>query len=298
MQDQFTKSIQMKDGRYQVSLPWREHHKPLPTNQKLSLKLLYGLLCRIKQDPEVLLEYDAIIREQLEKGIATEKVHYLPHLAVIWRDKDTTKVRVAYDASRPIGPSLNSCLHTEPKFNQKILEILLHFLSYPITRRGHRESLFNDLSRPIGSRCIAFPVGKGCPCGNYPTEICELYSGCLLLNATTDHVKQYIEAQSDLVEKLIQSVYLRHDVVSGADDEEAYVFYQGSKEMLLDGSFNLRKCDKLHFLAGEDRSKGGQDPVKAYSQFEFPPKSSHLTKVMWSPPCRLQLSLPMGSREF
>ena len=61
VQDQFTKSIPMKDGRYQVSLPWREHHEPLPTNHELSLKRLCGFLHRIKQDPEVLLEYDAII---------------------------------------------------------------------------------------------------------------------------------------------------------------------------------------------------------------------------------------------
>ena len=89
----------MKNGRYQVSLPWRQHHEPLPTNPELSLKRLYGVLRRIKQDPEVLLEYDAIIREQLERGLVErvqpteqepENVHYLPHHAVIRRDKDTT----------------------------------------------------------------------------------------------------------------------------------------------------------------------------------------------------------------
>ena len=67
-------------------------------------------------------------------------------------------------------------------------------------------------------------------------------SSPFLLNATIDHhVKRYIEAQPDLVEKLMQSTYV-DDVVSGADDEEgAYEFYRGSKEMLLDGLFNLRK---------------------------------------------------------
>ena len=60
-----------------------------------------------------------------------------------------------------------------------------------------------------------------------------------LLNATIeDFVRQYLETQSDLVEKLMQST----DVISGADDEEqAYEFYRGSKELLLDGSFNLQK---------------------------------------------------------
>ena len=67
-------------------------------------------------------------------------------------------------------------------------------------------------------------------------------SSPFLLNATIHHhVKQYTETQPDLVEKLLQSTYV-DDVVGGADDEEqAYQFYQGSKELLLDGSFNLRK---------------------------------------------------------
>ena len=99
----------------------------------------------------MLLECDAIIREQLEKGIVErvqptekepEKVHYLPHHAVIWRDKDTTKVRVIYDASsQSIGPLLNSCLHTRPKFNQKILEIL-RFRSYPVALVADIEKAF------------------------------------------------------------------------------------------------------------------------------------------------------------
>ena len=47
---------------------------------------------------------------------------------VVRCDKETTKVRVAYDASaRSDGPSLNDCLHAGPKLNQKILDILLRF---------------------------------------------------------------------------------------------------------------------------------------------------------------------------
>ena len=58
-------------------------------------------------------------------------------------DKDTTKVGVVYDvSSRSIGPSLNSCLHTGPKFNQKILEILLRFQSYPVALVADIEKAF------------------------------------------------------------------------------------------------------------------------------------------------------------
>ena len=51
------------------------------------------------------------------------KTHYLPHHAVVRQDKDTSKVRIVYNASAHAkGPSLNDCLHTGPKFNQKVLE--------------------------------------------------------------------------------------------------------------------------------------------------------------------------------
>ena len=67
--DQFMDSIKLVNGRYEVSLPWREGHDPLPTNYDLSKRRLTGLLRRLKQSPEVLKEYDSIIRTQLQDGI-------------------------------------------------------------------------------------------------------------------------------------------------------------------------------------------------------------------------------------
>ena len=69
VQEQFTESVRMVDGRYPVSLPWREYHETLPTNHELSLKRLHGLLRRLRREPELLAEYDKILREQLAKGI-------------------------------------------------------------------------------------------------------------------------------------------------------------------------------------------------------------------------------------
>ena len=119
--DHFASSVKMKGGCYEVSLLWCECHDPLPTNYDLSQRGLTGLLRRLKQSPEILREYSAIIQNQLEQGIvevvkedgvSSGTVHYLPHHAVVRRDKDTTKVRVVYDASAKVnGPSLNDCLH-------------------------------------------------------------------------------------------------------------------------------------------------------------------------------------------
>lgn len=67
--DDFTTRVTFCDDRYHVSLPWKEFHEPLPDNYSLSVKGLQGLLCRLRQDPEILKEYDRTIKDQLEKGI-------------------------------------------------------------------------------------------------------------------------------------------------------------------------------------------------------------------------------------
>jgi hypothetical protein len=45
--DHFSSTLQKRDGRYKVSLPWREHHDNLPDNYNLSRRRLHGLLKQI-----------------------------------------------------------------------------------------------------------------------------------------------------------------------------------------------------------------------------------------------------------
>ena len=60
---------------------------------------------------------------------------------MVRQDKETTKVRVVYDASaRSDGPSLNDCLHPGPKFDQRIFDLLLRF-------RVHRVALIADIEK-------------------------------------------------------------------------------------------------------------------------------------------------------
>ena len=151
--DDFTGAVKFENGRYKVPLPWREFRDPLPDNYQLSVNRLQGLLRRLRQDPAILREYDRIIQDQLTKGIVEtvspdeatpETTHYLPHHAVVRRDKSTTKVRVVYDASAKSanGPSLNDCLLKGPKFNQLIFDLLVRFRSYQIALTADLEKVF------------------------------------------------------------------------------------------------------------------------------------------------------------
>lgn len=127
--------------------------RPYQQIHELSLKRLNGLLHRLRQNPAIFQEYDATIQDQIKKGIVQiveelggetdKKLHYLPYHAVVRRDKETTNVRIVYDASaRSNGPSLNDCLYTGPKFNQKILDILLRFRSHRIAITADIEKAF------------------------------------------------------------------------------------------------------------------------------------------------------------
>ena len=72
-----------------------------------------------------------------------KRIHYLPHHAVVRHNKETTKVRVVYNASaRSDGPSLNKCMHTGPEFNQKVLDILLRFHIHRVAVTADVEKAF------------------------------------------------------------------------------------------------------------------------------------------------------------
>jgi len=282
--DHFSSTLQVKDGRYEVCLPWRECHNVLPDNYELSRRRLHSLLKRLRQSPEVLKEYDSIICDQIKKGIVEEvggsevapgTTHYLPHHAVIRSDKETTKVRIVYDASaRTSGPSLNDCLHTGPKFNQRILEILIRFRSYPVAFTADIEKAFLMISvNPKDRDVLRFLWVKDPFSDNPETTVLRfarvifgVSASPFLLNATIKHhIERYTESQPEVVQPLSQSIYV-DDVVCGADSEdEAYALYSSSKEILSHGCFNLRKfvtnAASLQALVDsqEDAQRGLQD---------------------------------------
>lgn len=54
----------LKEGRYEVSLSWREYHDPLPSNYNLLCRCLCGLMWKLREEPTILWEYDDIMHQQ------------------------------------------------------------------------------------------------------------------------------------------------------------------------------------------------------------------------------------------
>ena len=67
--EEFVEKLLYKGNHYEVSLPWKATHPPLPENYELSLRRLQGLLSRLREKPDILKEYDSVIKDQIERGI-------------------------------------------------------------------------------------------------------------------------------------------------------------------------------------------------------------------------------------
>ena len=261
VQEQFDDTICFVNGRYQVRLPWKESHPPLNDHHSLCLSRLEKLMKRLYQEPIILHEYDAVIKEQIRQGIVEavgnspeehcNGVHFLPHHAIVRQDKDTTKIRIVYDASaRSGGPSLNDCLNSGPKYDQKILDLLLRFRIHKVAVTADIEKAFLMVAVAEEDRDVLRFLWYDDVFSEQP-EIIQLRfarvvfgvtSSPFLLNATVrHHLEQYKDTYPELVEKLIKATYV-DDIVTGANSEEAaYQLFNQAKEILREGGFNLRK---------------------------------------------------------
>ena len=259
--EEFLDSIKFTGNRYSVKLPWKEGHERLPDNYANSLGRMKSQLKRLKREPELLKEYDAIIKEQVELGIVepvaelekANKVHYLSHQAVIRKDAVTTKVRIVYDASSKeskMGTSLNDCLHVGPSLNPLLYSILLRFRENRIALVGDIEKAFLNVEVDEADRdCLRFLWVSNIEGGNVETLVyrfCRVVFGLnaspFLLNATLrHHVSKFIKEDPKFVQKVLESFYV-DDFVSGeSDTEKAFDLYDKTESRMAQGGFKLRK---------------------------------------------------------
>ncbi|XP_026744657.1 uncharacterized protein LOC113505990 [Trichoplusia ni] len=131
-------------GRYIVRLPFRtkEPISPGGNTREIAMKRLIQQEKRLQQTPEFKKEYDEVLEEYLVMGHMTEipieeiskRSVYLPHHAVIRADKETTKIRVVFDASCKYnnGVSLNDELMTGPVLQEDMRSIFMRWRMHKI----------------------------------------------------------------------------------------------------------------------------------------------------------------------
>jgi hypothetical protein len=180
--ENFKKNLKHNGERYQVSFPWVNPIPTLPTNYPLAWGRLVSLIRtnQIKR-PEILVEYDKIIKDQISKDIvevikdpfsSKNVLHYIPHQAVIKQDKSYTKVRIVYDASARLtksSNSLNDCLYKGPDLSSNLFGMILRSRFFKILITSDVEKAFlqveispsdRDSTRFLWIKDIQKPVSK------------------------------------------------------------------------------------------------------------------------------------------
>ena len=219
------------------------------------------MLRRLKSKPEVLKHYDEVIQEQLGKSIiepvnieeqqAVGKVHYLPHREVIRLDKDTTKLRVVYDASaKRGGPSLNDCLYSRPPLTPMIFDVMARFRAHNVALTADIENAFLNVAiAPEHRDHLRFLWVDDILTDNpqlvimrFTRVVFGVNSSPFLLNGTIrHHLNSYIDRDLEFVEEVVRSLYVDDLASSKPDGNSAYEFYCKLKTRFKEAGFNMRK---------------------------------------------------------
>ena len=134
-------SLNYDQNMYRVSIPWKEDKPMLPDNYSMALKRLQNTEKRLQKSPNIGHAYSDIIKQYVAKGYVRKVPEnesysskwYLPHFPVIRPDKDTTKIRIVFDASAKCqGTSLNDAINQGPKLQRDLFDVLLRFRRFPV----------------------------------------------------------------------------------------------------------------------------------------------------------------------
>ena len=258
---EFKDSIkQNEDGRYCVKLPWKQGNYYLPDNRNLAEQRVKSQLKRMSKQPELLKEYDEIIKQQEENGIIEpvpdkpdgDRIHYVPHHCVVREQAESTKVRIVYDASakeRKYAKSLNDCLHIGPALQPLLYDILLRLRLHRTVLIGDIKKAFLQIEVAPEDRDVLRFLWVENILDEQPTirelRFKRVIFGAgpspFLLNATLHHHLKKYDTDPAFVKQVLKSLYC-DDFIGGADTPEELLELKTKLEQRLkDAKFEMHK---------------------------------------------------------
>lgn len=247
-----------EESRYEVNLPWKENHIPLPTNFELAAKRLDSTVKRLESDG-LLAEYQNMFDEWKSEGVIeevthTNEGHFIPHRPII-KPSSTTKVRPVFDASahQKYAPSLNHILEKGCNVIEQIPSLLHCFRLHKIgvvadIRRAFLQISINPNDRKF-LKFLWFNSDKKLIVYQHNRVMFGLTSSPFLLGAVIDYhlnkTKERVEEGKEefpveVIETLKSCFYVDNVVHSVASKSQLQVFMQNATEIMSQGKFDLR----------------------------------------------------------
>ncbi|XP_071056929.1 uncharacterized protein [Onthophagus taurus] len=141
-------------GRFIVRLPFRKSPRELGNSYMIAVKTFSRSELRFARDESFKTAYSKFMREYLDLNhmrpvtVPVESPNfYLPHHGVIRESSTTTKLRVVFNGSQTTssGLSLNDCLHTGPKLQSELVDVLLRWRRHPVAFACDLEKMYRQI---------------------------------------------------------------------------------------------------------------------------------------------------------
>ncbi|UYV70791.1 hypothetical protein LAZ67_8000627 [Cordylochernes scorpioides] len=286
------------DGRYSVGLPFKSVPN-LGDSRQNAMKRFLALERKLHKSSNLLQQYKDFMMEYLslnhmelipknERDKPSDKCYYIPHHCVLREQSSTTKLRVVFDASCKTSNnySLNDFLHTGPKLQHDIFNILVKFRTNPIAFTGDIEKMYRQIkvnssdldfqrifwrNSPLESlleyRLLTVTYGMSCA---------PYLAIRTLMQLATNKELLFPEAS-----KIIKTDFYVDDLLSGATTiEEAKVLIDDIRKILLSGGFCIRKwMSNVPEVLSEV-----PEALKAHDSYEIGDNSSvKILGINWNP---------------
>lgn len=286
-----------KDGKFRVKLPFIQDPKVLGNSQIVAKRRFFALERKLERDQHLKEQYHGFLKEYLKLGhmkyctdqIAMSAGYYLPHHCVLRPDSTSTKLRVVFDASckTTANVSLNDILHTGPRIQEDLFNILLRFRKHRYVFSADIEKMFRQIWVSDTDKKYQLIYWRWCsdePIKSYALQTVTYgtASAPYLAVKCLEKISELEGAQFPKEAEVIRSDFYMDDLMSGGDClESVRKLRVNIDNLLLKYGMPLRKwCSNDKFILE------GLDSKDIEANLDIEPSLSNSTKalgIMWNP---------------
>ena len=254
------KNVVMKDGHYQLPLPFRNPDVEFVNNRSHVLQRANWLKNKLLKNGKMLDDYRDFMNNLLKKGYAIPtpssqlkspkgKGWYIPHFGV-YHPMKPGKIRVVFDCSATSsGMSLNKELMQGPDLTSKLIGVLNRFRLEDVGIMADIEAMFYQVQIPEEHR--TFLRFLWWPDGNLHNDLVEYQMTVHLFGAASSPscsnfalrktAEDNVDMGNDISTTLLRNFYVDDMLKSCEDPKQAIDLLQDVKKMCRRGGFNLTK---------------------------------------------------------
>ena len=252
------KSCQLKDGKYQLEIPWKYDPANLPDNKYSAEIRLTSLKRKLEKDEKLHEKYTATVEKYVSDGHARmmskeeadAKGWYLPHHPV-FKKSNPSKCRVVFDcAARYQGVSLNDAILQGPNLLNSLSGVLTRFRSQPVAVIADIEAMFHQcfVTRQDQDylRFLWWPDGDLRKDPKTYTMMVHLFGATSSPSVANFCVRKTAEDNKELYEEevidsVLRSLYMDDLLRSTSSEEQAANLVTDVSALLKKGGFRLTK---------------------------------------------------------